>query len=230
MLKKTKHTKLIVLIDPDKFNPQLVEIVDSCHVAYIFVGGSSIKKKKSFESTIHTIKSTTNIPLVIFPGDETQISKNADGILLLSLLSGNNPDYLIGKHVLAAKKIKNSKLNVIPTGYILINGGKTSTTEKITKTKGLSNRTDIINTCIAAELLGKHLVYIESGSGASKTADVKLITAIKSNINIPLIIGGGIDTVAKAKKILSAKPDYIVVGNAFEKKPELLIELSKLFK
>jgi len=228
LLLKTKHTKLIILIDPDKYNPDLVDIANNCNVAYIFVGGSGLKKN-NFEKTIKAIKHKTKIPVIIFPGDETQISKQADSLLILSLLSGRNADYLIGKHVIAASKIKASKLKVIPTGYILVDGGKISTTQKITKTKSLSNKKEIVDTAIAGELLGKQLIYLEAGSGAKKNLTTSLIKDVKKNISIPLIIGGGIDSLTKAKAVLSANPDYLVVGNALEKNPNLLLELNSLF-
>ena len=228
MLTKTSHTQLIILIDPDKYNPDLVDLANTCKVSYIFVGGSSIKQN-NFEKTIKSIKSKTQIPVIIFPGDETQISKYADGLLLLSLLSGRNPDYLIGKHVNAAHRIKASNLKTIPTGYILVNGGKASTTQKITKTKALSSLKEVVNTAIAGELLGKQLIYLEAGSGAKKVVTPALIRQVKKNISIPLIIGGGIDSVVKAKNILATNPDYMVIGNALEKSPQLILELSKLF-
>lgn len=228
MLKKTTHTELIVLIDPDKYNPKLIELINTCCVSYIFIGGS-VLKKNNFEKTIKSIKAKTKVPLIIFPGDETQVSKKADGILMLSLLSGRNAEYLIGKHVKAAQNIKASKLKVIPTGYILVDGGKKSTTQKVTKTKALNNKKEIINTAIAGELLGKQLIYLEAGSGASKTLNNSLITSVKKEISIPVIVGGGINSSAKAKTIIAAKPDYIVVGNALEKEPNLLVELNPLF-
>lgn len=228
MLKKTTHTQLIILIDPDKYNPGLVKIANDCKVAYIFVGGSSLQNN-SFEKTVKSIKSLTKIPVIIFPGDETQISKHADGILILSLLSGRNPEYLIGKHVKAASKIKASKLLTIPVGYILIDGDKKSTTQKVTRTKPLSTTKEIIETAIAGELLGKQLIYLEAGSGASKPLNTSLIKKVKTSITIPLIIGGGINSVIKVKNILSSAPDYMVVGNALEKNPDLLMEINKLF-
>lgn len=228
MLKKSTHTQLIILIDPDKYNPELVKIANHCNVAYIFVGGSSLKNN-SFEKTVKSIKSLTKIPVIIFPGDETQVSKHADGILILSLLSGRNPEYLVGKHVRAATKIKASKLFTIPTGYILVHGSKKSTTEKVTKTKPLTATKEIIETCIAAELLGKQLIYLEAGSGANKPLNVSIIKAVKKNSCLPLIVGGGIDSTEKVKKILLSKPDYMVIGNALEKKPDLLIDINRLF-
>lgn len=228
MLKKTKHTELIILIDPDKYNPDLIDLANTCRVSYIFVGGSSLKQN-NFDKTIKSIKSKTTIPTIIFPGDETQVSKRADGLLMLSLLSGRNAEYLIGKHVVAAEKIKKSKLPVIPTGYILVNGGKTSTTQKVTKTQSLSSKKEIVQTAIAGELLGKQLIYLEAGSGAKKSINTAVISSVKKEISIPVIVGGGIDTVAKAKAIIKSNPDYIVVGNALEKNIHLLKELNPLF-
>lgn len=228
MLKKTTHTQLIILIDPDKYNPGLVELADKCKVAYIFVGGSKLKQN-NFEKTIRSIKSKTTIPVIIFPGDETQISKEADGLLILSLLSGRNPEYLIGKHVIAAEKIKKSKLHVIPTGYILVKGGNVSTTQKVTKTRSLSSKKEIIQTAIAGELLGKQLIYLEAGSGAKENVNTSIINAVKKEISIPLIVGGGINSFTKAKAIIKAQPDYMVIGNALEKNINLLTELNSLF-
>lgn len=228
MLKKTIHTQLIILIDPDKYNPDLISIANQCKVSYIFVGGSSLLKN-NFEKTIKSIKSLTQIPVIIFPGDETQISKLADGILILSLISGRNAEYLVGKHVKAAAKIKASKLMTIPTGYILVNGNKKSTTQKITKTKPLNTKKEIIETAIAGELLGKQVIYLEAGSGANKTLSSSIISDVKKHINIPLIVGGGINSVIKAKNIINCKPDYIVIGNALEESPDLLKDINKLF-
>lgn len=228
MLTQTPHTKLIILIDPDKYNPELVDLANRSKVTYIFVGGSKLKQN-NFEKTIKSIKSKTNIPVIIFPGDETQISKHADAILLLSLLSGRNPEYLIGKHVLAAEKIKKSKLHVIPTGYILVKGGAVSTTQKVTKTKSLINQKEIVHTAIAGELLGKRIIYLEAGSGAKNSIRSSIIQAVKKELSIPLIVGGGIDSLSKAKTIYKANPDYMVIGNALEKNINLLTELNSLF-
>ncbi|MES2133672.1 MAG: geranylgeranylglyceryl/heptaprenylglyceryl phosphate synthase [Bacteroidota bacterium] len=227
MLTKSTHTKLIILIDPDKYNPALIDIANKSQVSYIFFGGSSLKKN-NFEKILKAIKSKTTIPVIIFPGDEKQISKYADGLLMLSLLSGRNAEYLIGKHVNAATKIKASKVPVIPTAYILIDGGKASTTQKITNTAPLHNKKEIINTAIAGELLGKRLIYLEAGSGAKKTLTPSLIKEVKKQTSLPLIIGGGIDSAKKAATIIKSKPDYIVVGNALERDPQFLNELSKL--
>ncbi|HRG01243.1 MAG TPA: geranylgeranylglyceryl/heptaprenylglyceryl phosphate synthase [Bacteroidia bacterium] len=228
MLKKTTHTQLIILIDPDKYNTELIKMANHCRVNYIFVGGS-VLQKNNFEKTIKSIKSLTKIPVIIFPGDETQISKYADGILILSLLSGRNAEYLVGKHIKAASKIKASKLKPIPTGYILVAGDNTSTTQKVTKTKPLVTKKEITETAIAGELLGKQLIYLEAGSGAKKALNTSVIKDVKKQITIPLIVGGGINSVSKAKKIIDCNPDYIVIGNALEINPNLLMDINKLF-
>lgn len=229
MLNKTSHTQLIILIDPDKYNPELLDMANRSRVAYIFFGGSSLKKN-NFQKVLKDVKSRTSIPVIIFPGDEKQVSALADGILMLSLLSGRNAEYLIGKHVNAAASIRAAKIPVIPTAYILVDGGKPSTTQKITKTTPLKYKKDIINTVMAGELLGKKLIYLEAGSGAKKTLAHQLIQKVKEHTSLPLVIGGGIDSLKKAALLIAAKPDYIVVGNALEKNPGFLTELNELLK
>lgn len=226
---KKKQTQLAVLIDPDKFNPELVKLANQCHVHYFFVGGSELITG-SIEKTITAIKKLSKIPIIIFPGDEKQLSAKANAVLFLSLLSGRNPDYLIGKHVLAAPFIKQKNLECISTAYILVNGNKTSTTQKVTNTKPLSNTQTIINTCIAAELLGFKTIYLEAGSGAKKNINAALIKKVKHNISLPLIVGGGINNLSKAKQAINAGADILVIGNALEKESIWLKQLSLLFK
>jgi len=225
---KKKQARLAVLIDPDKFNLEVVELANKCNVHYFFVGGSKLTKG-NIEKTISTLKKHSKIPVIIFPGDEKQLSAKADAILFLSLLSGRNPDYLIGKQVLAAPFIKQKKLECISTAYILVEGDKKSTTEKVSKTKPLSDAKTIIHTAIAAELLGFKTVYLEAGSGAKTNINTTLIKKVKQNIHIPLLVGGGIDTVTKAKQAIHAGADILVVGNALESNSGLLKELSLLF-
>lgn len=229
MLKKNKHTKLIILIDPDKYNPELVKYINKCKVSYIFVGGS-VLKRNNLDKVINHIKSLTKIPVIIFPGNEKQISKQADALLILSLLSSKNPDFLISKLQSVALKIKNIKIKTISTAYILVDGGKMSTTEKVTGSTGLKSKKEIISTCVAAELLGKDIIYLEAGSGAKKTIQSELIKEVREHTTLPLIIGGGINTATKAKKIIDMNPDYIVVGNALEQNLLFLFELNKLIK
>lgn len=224
-----KQAQLAVLIDPDKFNPQLIKLANQCNVHYFFVGGSELTSG-NIEKTISVIKKLSKIPILIFPGDEKQLSAKADAVLFLSLLSGRNPDYLIGKQVLAAPFIKQKKLECISTAYILVDGNKKSTTQKVTNTKPLKDVKAIINTSIAAELLGFKTVYLEAGSGAEKNINTSIIKKVKQNISIPLLIGGGINNTKKAKQAIDAGADVLVVGNALEKDSILLKELSLLFK
>ena len=227
MLNKTPHTRLIILIDPDKYNPELLTIANRSRVAYIFYGGSSLKKN-NFQKVLKDIKSRTSIPVLIFPGDEKQVSPLADGILMLSLLSGRNAEYLIGKHVSAASRIRAANIPVLPTAYILVDGGKPSTTQKITGTTPLKYKKDILNTVMAGELLGKKLIYLEAGSGARKPLNHRLIASVREHTSLPVIIGGGIDNLRKAALLIAAKPDYIVVGNVLEENPSFLKELNSL--
>lgn len=226
---KKKQGQLAVLIDPDKFNPELIKLANQCNVHYFFVGGSELVGG-NIEKTISVIKKLSKIPILIFPGDEKQLSAKADAVLFLSLLSGRNPDYLIGKQVLAAPFIKQKKLECISTAYILVDGNKKSTTQKVTNTKPLKDIKSIINTAIAAELLGFKTVYLEAGSGAEKSINASVIKKVKQNISIPLLVGGGINSTKKAQQAIDAGADILVIGNALEKDSILIKELSLLFK
>ena len=226
---KKKQPQLAVLIDPDKFNLQLITLANARNVHYFFVGGSTLANG-NIEKTISSIKKHSKIPVVIFPGDEKQLSAKADAVLFLSLLSGRNPEYLIGKQVLAAPFIKKKKMECISTAYILVEGNKKSTTQKVTNTKPLYNTATIINTAIAAELLGFKTIYLEAGSGAKKNINTSLIKKVKRHINIPLLVGGGIDTITKAKQTIKSGADILVVGNALERNIHLLTQLSLLFE
>jgi phosphoglycerol geranylgeranyltransferase len=226
LLHPSKSSQLVVLIDPDKFEPALIS--QAKHVSFFLVGGSKLKKN-NLGKVIHEIKKRSSKPVIIFPGDERQVHSAADGILLLSLISGRNPEYLIGKHVKAANAIKRSRLKTLPTGYILVNGNKRSTTQKITGTHSLSNLKTITDTALAGEQLGMKAIYLEAGSGAKKEVNSKIINAVKRSITLPLFVGGGIDSYAKAKKAASAGADFVVIGNALEKNIHLLPEIEKAF-
>lgn len=227
---KKKRKKLFaLLIDPDKFSPEAIRCANRSKADYILVGGSSLQKR-NFRQCIAWIKSSTQIPLVIFPGSREQISEKADAIFLLSLISGRNPDFLIGEHVAAAQKLKRSGIEIIPTGYILVNGGTVSTTQKVTRTApiGSSDTALAVSTALAGELLGMKLIYLEAGSGAKRSVNERAIRAVNRNISVPLITGGGIDSGKKAKKALSAGADMIVVGNAAEKNIAIISEISDI--
>lgn len=230
-LREGSHPKLAVLVDPDKYSEEkllsLIERAENSRVDFFFVGGSLLVED-NFETTISTLKKRSRIPVVIFPGNNYQISKKADAILFLSLISGRNPEFLIGQQVVAAPIIKDAGLEAIPTGYMLIDGGKTSTTSYITQTVPIPNdKTDVaVATALAGEMLGMKLIYLEAGSGAQNTVKVNMIRAVKQHISVPLIVGGGIRTPEQAEDICKAGADIIVVGNVLEKEPARLIEIS----
>lgn len=230
-LNKAKKPLLAVLVDPDKFNLELIHLANASKVSCFLVGGSRLEKG-DINKTVRAIKKVSKIPVVLFPGDETQLSKYADGLFLPSLLSGRNPDYLIEKHIAMAPKIKNMKLAHLPMAYLLIDGGRPSETQKVTKTVPLnpSKISYILNTVLASEHLGFKLIYLEAGSGAKKAIPATLIKTIKNQISVPLIVGGGIDSLEKMKEVIKAGANMIVVGNALEKNVYLLAEISSCFK
>ncbi len=229
-LEAGKKPLLAVLIDPDKFNPELVHLANKTKVSCFLVGGSELKKG-DVTKTILAIKKISQIPVILFPGNETQLSKKADGLLLLSLLSGRNPDYLISKHIAAAPIIRKMELAHLPTAYLLIDGGSVSTTQRVTGTRPLNpkNKTLVINTAIAAEQLGFKAIYLEAGSGAVTSVSTSLIKKIKKQTILPLIVGGGINSRQKAQEIINAGANMIVIGNALEKNVFLLTEISECF-
>jgi len=230
-LLQTNTPKLAVLIDPDKQSPEnlinLVQLAQNAHVDFFFVGGSLLMED-SFEATVTFIKKHSTIPVIIFPGNNYQVSARADALLFLSLISGRNAEYLIGQHVLAAPIIKETKIETIPTGYLLIDGGNISTTSYITQTVPIPNdKADIaVATALAGEMLGMKLIYLEAGSGAKTTVSTDMVKAVKKNISVPLIVGGGIRTGEMAEQLCQAGADVLVVGNVLEKEPGLLMEIS----
>lgn len=227
-IKNRKKKLLALLIDPDKVDDEYLAKFISYGKQklfdFIFVGGSIVNN--STDELILKIKKELEIPVVLFPGSPSQISYNADALLFLSLISGRNPDYLIGQHVLAAKSIKNSNLEVIPTGYILIQSQTVSSTEYITNTKPIpANKYDIaVSTAIAGELLGMKMIYLEGGSGAKIPIKKHTVLQVKMNIHIPLIVGGGISDPEKARDIAKFGADVIVIGTAIENNVDLIPE------
>jgi putative glycerol-1-phosphate prenyltransferase len=223
--------KLAVLVDPDKQSEEalvhLIKLAESCKADFFFAGGSLLMND-SFERTVQMLKSHSKVPVIIFPGNNYQLSKYADAVLFLSLISGRNAEYLIGQHVAAAPLLKQSGIEVIPTGYILIDGGKISTTSYITQTVPIpADKTDVaVATALAGEMLGMKLIYLEAGSGAKNAVRPEMISAVKKNIRVPLILGGGIRSSEQAEEICAAGADVIVVGNVLEKEPELLMDIS----
>jgi phosphoglycerol geranylgeranyltransferase len=220
---KGKKTLLAVLVDPDKYNHALVELADRQGVDCFLVGGSLLENG-DIKRTVRSIKSRTDIPVILFPGDETQLSGHADGMLLLSLLSGRNPDYLIEKHIRAAPLIRKMKLPHLPTAYLLIGGRKASTTQKVTRTRPLDpgSARYILNTALAAEQLGFKAIYLEAGSGADQPVSFSLIRLLKKNVSLPLIVGGGLTSPDRIDKAVRAGANMVVVGNVLEKDIHLL--------
>jgi len=223
---------IAVLIDPDKVDDpgkltQLINLASENCIDYFFVGGSLITTANLSE-VVRTIKANVTIPVILFPGNTMQIEPNADALLFLSLISGRNPELLIGQHVIAAPIIRNTKLEVIPTGYVLINSGKITSVAYISNTTPIPDDKYSLAACtaMAGEMLGLKAMYLDAGSGAEKEISVKMIATVRKAINIPLIIGGGINTSRKALNALEAGADMIIIGNAVEKDPELLIEIA----
>lgn len=223
------HKKLALLIDPDKYkSAKRPDLSASSGIDYIFIGGSLISKG-DFRLCVEDVKKSTNLPVILFPGNADQVSPLADGILFLSLISGRNPDNLIGKHVQAAPLLKKTSLEIIPTGYMLIDGGKITTAAYMSNTLPIpADKPDIAAcTALAGEMLGLKLIYADTGSGALNHVPVKMIKEIKKNIRIPLITGGGIRTPEEAYTIASAGADMLVIGTIAEESPELVKEISK---
>jgi len=221
-----------ILVDPDKQSCEelllTIESANRSNVDYFFVGGSLLIHD-TLERSIQTIKENSTIPVVLFPGNIIQVSQSADAILFLSLISGRNPEMLIGKQVVTAPILKKTSLEIISTGYMLVESGKPTTVSYMSNTTPIPYEKNDIAVCtaMAGELLGLKLIYMDGGSGASKPISKEMIQAISKNINVPLIIGGGICTAEKAIENCNAGADIIVVGNAIEKDPKLIKAISK---
>ncbi len=220
--------QLAVLIDPDKFESiEIVELANKAAIDYFFIGGS-LMSGGNIQRCIQVIKKNSDIPVIIFPGSSMQICNTADGILLLSLISGRNPDLLIGQHVLAAPYLKESGLELLSTGYILVDSGRATTASYISNTTPIPFDKNEIAVCtaMAGEMLGLRLIYLDGGSGALHPVREQMIRAVKSTISIPLIVGGGIKSVGEARAAWNSGADLIVMGNAFEDCPGLLLDIA----
>ncbi len=224
---------IAVLIDPDKVEDPnqlqlLINLASENCVDYFFVGGSLVTTPNLAE-VVAKIKEDVNIPVVLFPGNSIQLEPTADGILFLSLISGRNPELLIGQHVIAAPIIKKTSLEVIPTGYMLVNSGRTTSVAYISNTNPIPEDKYSLAACtaMAGEMLGLKTIYMDAGSGAERNISPKMIASVRKSVNVPLIVGGGIDTSRKALESLEAGADMIVIGNALEKDPTLLTEIAE---
>lgn len=220
---KAEQRKLLaILLDPDKIVwegiDQLLSKINQSPATHVFIGGSLVFSKK-IDELILKIKASSNLPIVLFPGNPSQISNHADGILFLSLISGRNPDYLIEHQVKAAPILKKSNLEIISTGYILIESGNETAVAKVSQTLPISrnNGQEVLHTAQAGEMLGNKLIYLEAGSGAHLSIPAAIIQLVSQNIEIPLIVGGGIKSKDEIELAYASGADLVVIGTAFEK-------------
>ena len=225
-LKDRSKKRIALLVDPDGYDnrglEELIEKINLYPPDLLLVGGSLLFNP--IEITITALKLGCKLPVFIFPGNLFQLSDHADGILFLSLISGRNPEFLIGNHVLAAPHLSRSGIEVIPTGYMLIGNGLTTSVEYMSSTLPIpGDKMDIAGaTAMAGEMLGLKSLYLEAGSGASHSVEPGMIRAIRKNISLPLIVGGGIRSAERTEELFSAGADMLVVGNAVEKDPGLI--------
>lgn len=219
---KAKGQKLLaILLDPDKIDLDntliLVQKINQSPATHIFIGGSLVENN-IIDELIDNIKQNCDLPVVLFPGNPSQISDQADGILFLTLISGRNPDFLIEHQVKAAPILKQTDLEIISTGYILIESGTKTAVERVSKTNPIErNNSDLVlATAQAGEMLGNKLIYLEAGSGAKQAVPLDIIKIVSQNIEIPLIVGGGIVDLQGIQKAYDAGADLVVIGTAFE--------------
>lgn len=222
--KKSNQKLLAILIDPDKVTIDKLEglllKINQSIATHIFVGGSLVKTNQ-IDAIVKKIKQNCNLPVLLFPGNPSQISSFADGILFLNLISGRNPEYLIEHQVNAVPAIEKTKLEVISTGYILIENGKETAVEIVSQTKPLDrNNIDYVcQTAKAGEYMGNKLIYLEAGSGAEKAIPIEMIEQVAKKLTVPLIVGGGIKTNQGIDEAFKAGADLVVIGTAFENNP-----------
>lgn len=222
--------QIAVLVDPEKCNTveaikKIVDKAEFARVDYIFVGGSTVSSK-DFNTAVDCLKKISTIPVIIFPGAPHQISKNADALLYLSLLSGRNPDYLIGHHVSSASEIYDLGIEIIPTSYILIDGGSHSSVAYVSQTTPIpADQTGIILSTVKAGILqGKQIVYFDAGSGAPIHVPFEVIKQ-SSLLGVPIIVGGGIDSIEKIETMRQSGANVIVIGNKIEENIDFLLEI-----
>lgn len=228
--KEKGQKSFAVLIDPDKVDSdkidQLTELALAAKVDYLFVGGSLVVSNH-LDKVVQRIKKNCSIPVILFPGSPSQISTHADALLYLSLISGRNPELLIGQHVISAAAVKQSGLEIISTGYMVIDGGAPTTVSYISNAAPIpADKNEIaVCTAMAGEMLGMKVIYMDAGSGARKPVSESMIEKVARTIEVPLIVGGGITDPEKAYLNCKAGADIVVVGNAIEKDPGLIREM-----
>jgi putative glycerol-1-phosphate prenyltransferase len=228
--KRNGKKSLALLIDPDKHSPgsleEIVCLAAEVKVDFIFFGGSFVQSEMANEF-VSNIKEMLQAPVIIFPGNQMSVCEQADGILYLSLISGRNSEFLIGRHVITAPLIKRSGLEVLPTGYMLIDSGAPTAVEYMSNTSPIPrHQHDIaVATAMAGEMLGLKLLYLEGGSGAKHPVPLEMIKKVAKNVSIPLIVGGGINTADMLDEVFISGADLVVVGNAIEKNPSLILDM-----
>ncbi len=219
--KKERRRLLAILLDPDKVEfdeiDSLLNAIRKSPATHLFIGGSHVKNNRIPE-LVELLKKELDLPVILFPGHPSQIYNEANGILFLSLISGRNPDYLISHHVNTAMKLKNSNLEVISTGYILISSETKTAVEIISKTKPLprTNHDIAVHTAVAGELLGNQLIYLECGSGAEAPVPLQTIEGVAQNCTVPIVVGGGIVRLNQLDDAFLAGATLVVIGTAFE--------------
>ncbi|MCO5235934.1 MAG: geranylgeranylglyceryl/heptaprenylglyceryl phosphate synthase [Chitinophagaceae bacterium] len=229
--KKAGKKSFAVLVDPDKTDErkiaQLLQLTNEAKVDYLLVGGSLVISNH-LDEVVKQIRKQCHTPVILFPGAPSQVSRYANGLLYLSLISGRNPDLLIGQHVISAPLVKQSGLEIISTGYMVVDGGAPTTVSYISNAAPIpSGKNEIaICTAMAGEMLGMKLIYMDAGSGAEKPISEAMIAGVAGAIEVPLVVGGGIRDPEKAYLDCKAGADMIVVGNAIEKEPALVQEIS----
>jgi len=229
--KRKGQRSLAVLIDPDNVNPEKIEEVTclavSAGVDYLFIGGSLVISNH-LDDVVRLVRSHCSIPIILFPGTPSQVSRYADGLLYLSLISGRNPELLIGAHVISAPAVRNSGLEIISTGYMVVDGGAPTTVSYISNASPIpADKKEIaLCTAMAGEMLGMKLIYMDAGSGARTPIREEMIACVAASIEVPLVVGGGIRDPEKAYRNCKAGADLIVVGNAIEKDPMLIHEMA----
>jgi phosphoglycerol geranylgeranyltransferase len=223
---------LALLVDPDKADVKtlnrILAVAEDCKTDYIFIGGSITFS--GIDTVIKMIRERCKIPVILFPGNLLQLTREADRILLLSLISGRNPELLIGNHVLAAPFLKDLRDRITSVGYILINCGGRTSVEYMSQTESIpADKPEIaVATAIAGEMLGLGMIYLEAGSGAEKPVPPEIISAVRKNVSIPVAVGGGLKTAGQITAAYENGADLIILGNGCEKKPELLKEAGKI--
>jgi phosphoglycerol geranylgeranyltransferase len=226
-----KRKSFAVLVDPDKVDEarirQLCRLMAEASVDFMLVGGSLVVTNH-LDEVMRLIRRESEIPVILFPGSPSQITPNADALLYLSLISGRNPELLIGQHVISAPAVRSSGLEIIPTGYMVIDGGAPTTVSYISNANPIpADKHEIaVCTAMAGEMLGMKLIYMDAGSGARRPIHESMIRAVAEQISIPIVVGGGITDPEKAHRNCLAGADVIVVGNAIEKDPGLIREIS----